>query len=468
MNQKLNDIIKERLYDRYIAPTEHKKAIYSGVEIELPIVNLCRQAVDFAVAHKLARRFGKHFNFIVESHDDDGNLLALADTATNDIFTFDCSYNTLEISFGMVDDLREVARRSGAYLEFIQNFLQKHDHLAVGMGINPHRAFNTHLPIQTGRYRMLFHHLLTYKGFVAQKLFHPYPAYGMFSAASQVQLDILPGKLIQSLRVFNALEPFKSVLLANSPLKPEGLLLARDRLWADGMQGFNPRNVGAHDPVPGSLDELLEYLLDASMYCNERDGKYYNFAPVPLREYFTKPSISAEYYADGSYHREKFVPALDDLTYFRTFKFEDPTFRGTLEFRSVCAQPLRDTMVVPAFHLGLINQLDELEELLGQDALYSHGLTAVELRNLLNRESWPAFIDRSALSQTLIRILSIAETSLKRRRKNEEQFLRPLFDRAEHLTSPAREYTRRLAAGERTEALIFDYATLAERSMVKA
>jgi len=86
--------------------------------------------------------------------------------------------------------------------------------------------------------------------------------------------------------------------------------------------------------------------------------------------------------------------------------------------------------------------------------------SAAELRGMLNRERWPDFIDRKTLSKTLLHILGIADKGLRKRGKNEEIFLRPLYDRAEQLQSPAREYYDRLAADEKQEALILDYAAL--------
>lgn len=43
MNQ---EIIDEAIYNKYIAPTKQKKDRYIGIEIEMPIVNLDKKAVD--------------------------------------------------------------------------------------------------------------------------------------------------------------------------------------------------------------------------------------------------------------------------------------------------------------------------------------------------------------------------------------------------------------------------------------
>jgi gamma-glutamylcysteine synthetase len=454
-------MVKEQLYLRYIAPTERPRAIFAGIEIELPIVNLRREAADFEVVHDMTRSFAARFGFAADKEDDEGNPLSLTHIGTGDIFTFDCSYNTAEISLGKVSDLRHADARLSEYILHIQGFLQKRGHIAAGMGINPRRAYNRCVPIQNGRYRMLFRHLSSYEKYSNQKRFAPYPAFGMFVAASQVQLDVPPGRLLRILRLFNAIEPYKSVLFANSPLPEAGLLLSRDYLWANSMQGFNPLNVGAHDPVPDSVDGLLEYMLGADIYCTERGERYYNFAPLPLREFFARRKVDAEYFDGSGYRMEAITPVLEDLRYFRTFKFQDLTFRGTIEFRSVCSQPLRERLAPAAFHLGLIESLDELEALLAQNAPpLGQSLPPARLRERLNRETWPDAIDRAALRKTLLSILAVARGGLCARGKNEEVFLTPLYARAERLLSPAREYMGRLSAGEDGESLIMDYAAL--------
>lgn len=57
------------------------------------------------------------------------------------------------------------------------------------MGVNPYRIYNHNVPIPNGRYRMLFHHLGSYKKYQLPMYFHDYPEFGTFSSASQVQLD---------------------------------------------------------------------------------------------------------------------------------------------------------------------------------------------------------------------------------------------------------------------------------------
>ena len=41
------ELIRQQLHKRYIEPTKKKREKYIGVEIEMPIVNLSKNAVDF-------------------------------------------------------------------------------------------------------------------------------------------------------------------------------------------------------------------------------------------------------------------------------------------------------------------------------------------------------------------------------------------------------------------------------------
>ena len=67
------EFILQKLYEKYILPTEKRRDSFIGVEIEMPIVNLNRQSVDFAVVHELTRQFCAHFGFTVSGVDDKGD-----------------------------------------------------------------------------------------------------------------------------------------------------------------------------------------------------------------------------------------------------------------------------------------------------------------------------------------------------------------------------------------------------------
>jgi gamma-glutamylcysteine synthetase len=457
--------VLDLLYGKYIEPTKHKEDLFIGTEIEIPIINLARKPVDFEVVHDLTRRFKENFGFYVAVLDENKKASSLVNFLNDDILSYDCSYNNLEFSFGKEADLNTVNNRFTAYYSFCREALQESGHTLTGMGINPFRKYNHQDPIPNGRYRMLFHHLSDYTKYRDRipMFFHPYPSYGMFSSASQVQLDVRYEDLIETIRAFSLLEPVKALLFSNSVLteEREEMLCCRDMLWENSTHGINPHNIGMFDKTPDSIEELLEYFASTSIYCTEQDGKYINFEPINIVEYFARNEVHGEYYKDGVYHEIAFRPRREDLNYLRSFKFVDLTFRGTIEFRSICCQPIPEAMSVAAFHLGLIRHAGSLLELLEKDtALYHHGYGATELRKLFNLRRLPDFVQPDDVRRLLTEVLTLARDGLKARGRGEEIYLEPLFARAEKRTNPALELLTELERGIPIEALIESYGSV--------
>ena len=212
-------------------------------------------------------------------------------------------------------------KRFEGYYKFIQEVLNKENHTLTGFGVNPYRKYNKHQPIPNGRYRMLYHHLCTYNRYSNEMNFHDMPEFGMFTSAAQIQLDVNIDDLISTINAFSKLEPLKAILFSNSVLTGENMELAcsRDMLWENSMQGYNTKNFGMYDPIPQSIEELLEYMLSTSIYCTEQDGKYINFHPTVITEFCNRKKINGEYFEDGKYHEITFKPKKGDFNYLRSF-----------------------------------------------------------------------------------------------------------------------------------------------------
>lgn len=454
-----NQEIKNAVYQKYILPTKRKRKRYVGVEFELPVVNLNKEAVNFDIVHKLTDAFCRHFNFNKIQLDDDGNIFSAMSDKNGDDLSYDCSYNTLELSFGTECNLNILYERFKQYYSFIQSYLLPYNHTLTGMGINPYRNYNKNEPVHSERYRMLFHHLSSYTKYTGFD-FHNYPNFGFFSCASQVQLDVEEDSIIRVINTFSKLEPLKAMLFSNSPLNHD-LMCSRDFLWKKSMHGLNPKNVDMFDKPLADIDELVDYIANMSMYCTMRSGKYINFAPTPLYEYFNCETIKGEYYENGEYKETEFTPHIDDLEYLRSFKLEDLTFRGTVEFRSGCTQPVREIMALAAFHAGLMEKLSELTVILDNDnVIYNHGYSPSELRDMFNHKALPDFADRDELSKLLIKIIDLANDGLKQRNMQEEAFILPLYSRAKHLFSPAKQMTDGIENGVALEYYIKDYSKI--------
>lgn len=205
--------LRELLYRRYLKSCRKKSHRYAGIEFELPVVNLEREAVDFDFLHQITDSFMSQFHFEAVGIDDQGHVFSAKNQESGDILSFDCSYNNLEFSFGRTYNLNEVDGRFRNYYSFWQKRLKGNNYTLTGMGVNPYWKYNHNVPIPTGRYQMLFHHLQSYPKYDLPMFFHSYPEYGTFCSASQVQLDIeSEDDLFNTMKVFSRLEPVKAVL----------------------------------------------------------------------------------------------------------------------------------------------------------------------------------------------------------------------------------------------------------------
>lgn len=452
--------IKKCLYEKYILPTEAERDFFIGVEIEMPIVNLLGKAVDFKIAQSVFDSFIKEYGFNGEKWDDNGVCYSATNEQNGDNISFDCSYNNMELSLGRARCIQEIENRFCEYVSYLNRLFQKSEHILTGMGINPNHEINRKDYIPAERYRMLERYLLNSEKWDIPMYFHKYPDFGAFSSASQVQLDVRRENLTEVLKGFSLAEPIKSVLFNNSVLSPESdLLCARDGLWENSTHGINPHNVGMYDYDLESVDDLLEYICTTSVFCTERNGKYIHFKPMPITDYLETDEITGEYYDNGRYLPVVFKPQEEDIKYLRTYKFEDLTFRGTIEFRSVCCQPFKDAMTVAAFHAGLMNEPERLVDLLENDhVIYHHGYSAAELRKLMNRVKWPEYINRNDLQKLCFSVLDLAKDGLLHRGYGEEHYLNVLYERARTLCSPGRTMLEKQAAGVPMEAIIKEYA----------
>lgn len=458
------ETVRDRLYDEFIKPTNQEKN-YIGIEIEIPIINLDKKAVDFNVVHKITDKFQKQFNdFKEDGIDYDGNVFALKNPKNDDIVCYDCSYNNIEFAMGREKELFSINERFSEYYSFVKESFEQYNHTLTGMGINPYRKYNINEPIPSERYLMLYHHLKSFSNYENIPMhFHKYPEYGMFSSASQVQLDVTKENLIQTINVFSKIEPIKALLFSNSVLYGEDdkYTCFRDALWEYSTHGVNPHNIGVYDVDFKDINDLQAYLESLNIYCVMRDGAYINFPSMNLLEYFKQDYVSGEIYCNGEYRKIDVKPLISDIKYLRPFKFINLTFRGTVEFRSICTQPIRDSMCVAAFHLGLKDKLDELEEIVSKDnVLYHRGYTAGELRKLLIQDKLPEFINIDCLCSLSEEIVDLACDGLEQRGIGEEVFLNPLYDRIKRRSNPGKDVIKSVNNGTKIEKIIEDYGKL--------
>lgn len=348
------------LKEKYLSNMKEDSELFVGVELEFPIVEINGNKTNIEVTKNLFRTLANLLDFKVEKMDDDQNPIQLVHRSSKDRILFELSYNTIEFAFEKAHSIDEVAERFETYLKIIQPILQEDHHEIQGHGIHPQWQENDNSPVKIERYKMLMA-FLAMNG-TGMKT-HSYPSYGAFICGNQLQLDVRRDNYIRIINAFNKIEAAKAYLFSNSEFSAEAwdTKITRDIFWEESLHGYYKENVGIYPKDYQSEEEFFNNLASTAIFTATREDKSYYFKPIRVKDYLDQKEITA-YTSDGN---EKIIrPVKEDLKQHRSYQFQDLTARGTVEFRSVCTQPLETTFAPIAFELGLFVQLENLENYL--------------------------------------------------------------------------------------------------------
>ena len=407
------------LKEKYLSNMKEDSELFVGVELEFPIVETNGNKTNIEVTKNLFRTLANLSDFEVEKIDDDKNPIQLVHRSSKDRILFELSYNTIEFAFERAHSINEVAKRFEAYLKIIQPILQENNHEIQGHGIHPMWKENDNSPVKIERYKMLMA-FLAMNG-TGMKT-HPYPSYGAFICGNQVQLDVRRDNYIRIINAFNKIEAAKAYLFSNSEFSAEvwDTKIARDIFWEESLHGYYKENVGIYPKDYQSEEEFFNNLARTAIFTATREGKSYYFKPIRVEDYLDQKEITA-YTADGN---EKIInPVKEDLKQHRSYQFQDLTARGTVEFRSVCTQPLETTFAPIAFELGLFVQLEKLENYLEDCSFFKNEeqdyrkLRKKYSKKILSKE------EKEAIQSFSKDLLDLAEAGLMKRGYGEEKFL---------------------------------------------
>lgn len=414
------------LKDLYLTPLKPSNSIYIGVELEFPVVNLKEEATNVEVSKGLMDHLIKNMAFKSEKEDGDGRPVQLINDQ-GDRILFEVSYNTLEFAFARAKTIQEVEARWEIYLEEVQAYLRAHSHAIQGKGIHPHWKLNDNRAVKLPRYQMLLNYLALSKKIEMPSL-HDFPEYASFICGNQVQLDINRNNYLRVINAFNKIEGVKALLFANSEFNGADwdTKISRDRFWEDSMHGLLPENAGVNARDFHTAGEFLEHLGQTALFSVERGGAIYYFEPIKAVDYLAVTKLSAY---DPSGNRVDIIPSPDDFQWHRSYQYQDLTKRGTVEFRSVCAQPLDQTFAPTAFHTGLLANLEELEEMLSRtDFLRAYQHDYKRIRRIFSQKTLTP-TEYQTIRPFAEQVLSCAIQGLKKRGYGEEGYLSELWRR---------------------------------------
>ena len=309
----------------------------------------------------------------------------------------------------------------------IQNKLGEVNHAIVGCGIHPNWDKNDNQPVAYARYQMLMNYLKLSRTVLGTDL-HDYPEYGAFICGSQVQLDVSKSNYLRVINAFNQIEAAKAFLFANSEFSGEDwdTKISRDIFWEESIHGIYAENVGVNARLFKDENDFFDYLDHSAIFTAERDGETYYFYPIRAKDYLGTPKIHA-FALDG---REILLyPQEKDFQTHRSYQYQDLTTRGTIEFRSVCTQPLNRTFAATAFHLGLLLNLNKLEAYLQSAPFFTtFGRDYKSLRRQFSKKMLTDE-EETAIVEFSKGLLLLAEEGLEKRGKQEMAYLQPLRDK---------------------------------------
>ena len=414
------DLLKKR----YLENIKENPDLFVGVELEYPVVNLEGKATDIEVVKELFRYLPSVLGFTIEKVDDFGNPIQLLDPVSQDTILFEVSYTTIEFAFGKAETIQEVENRFNNYMDVIQKKLAESNYAIVGCGIHPNWEKNENQPVAYARYQMLMAYLNLSRSKTNVDL-HDYPQYGAFICGSQVQLDVSKSNYLRVINAFTQIEAVKAYLFANSEFSGADwdTKISRDIFWEESMHGIYPENVGVNARLFKDEDDFFDYLDHSAIFTAERDGQTYYFNPIQARDYLTTPEIQA-FTLNGD--EVLIYPQEEDFQTHRSYQYQDLTTRGTIEFRSVCTQPLNRTFAATTFHLGLLLNLNKLEAYLQSAPFFTtFGRDYKALRRQFSKKTLTDE-EESAIVEFSKGLLLLAEEGLEKRGKQEMTYLQPL------------------------------------------
>ena len=412
------------LKNRYLKNIKENPDLYVGIELEFPIVHTKGKPTDIEVSKDLMRFLVDALSLEVEKEDQDGNPIQLVEPMSQDRILFEVSYTILEFAFGRAQNIQEVEGRFETYMKVIQEKLGEKNHAIQGWGIHPNWDQNDNRPVGYPRYQMLMDYL--HMGSRQERAdLHDFPQYGAFICGSQVQLDVSTSNYLRVINAFTQIEAAKAYLFANSEFSGAGwdTKISRDIFWEESMHGIYPENVGVNAKLFKDKDDFFDYLDRSAIFTAERDGETYYFSPIRARDYLDTDEIPA-YTLNGK--EILLVPQEKDFQTHRSYQFQDLTTRGTVEFRSVCTQPLDRTFASAAFHLGLLVNLDKLETYLETAPFFERfGRDYKSLRRQFSKKQLTDE-ERAGIVRFSKDLLAIAEQGLEMRGQSEMTYLVPL------------------------------------------
>lgn len=390
----------------------HKNHV--GIELEFPLVPADGKTFNPDVAYPLMNAM-QGIGYRLTRTGQDSMPLAVQNEQ-GDVLTFDTCLENVEFASASAPSLWPIYHRFRQALETEQAALEAREHWLLGVGFNPFlaRTRNPHLierELTLAIAEYFQHHRMK------RRYFKDF--YSVISS-EQVHFNTTPEELPLIFEAFTRLDWMNILLFADSPARMDNRhytcvrneLYMRSSFKEIGLVGAQPLGLT-------TAEEIARSYGDACLFMRRRNGVINVFAPVPVREYFTRSDALPE-----------------DIRHLDLERNIVTTSYGTVEYRILCAQPFQQAFTPSAFNLGLRTVLPETLAL-ARDFDAGHDMPSPNERNHQASLKTCFFADTADILHYARELLALARKGLRMRGYGEETMLAPLYDRATLLDSPA-------------------------------
>lgn len=383
----------------------------SGLEKEFPIVD----AKNFTAldVRPILQILADHYGAVPAYDDFYTDVLQAVTMPDGTVITNDSGWSNLEIALPPFAKLVDAEVAFDDIIALLKRLTGEMGGIILGYGIQPITPPAKENWIKKRRHEV-----------VCQNFGCEHDVNITVISSSQVHVAVSQEEVALANNVFNWLAGVMIAMMANSPIWKGSIdpvrLAVRERMW-----WFTPDDRHGIFPGPSQdLDQLFGEIINFRHLVAKNGHDY--FLPRNTFAGFLRENQDREF--------QKELPALEGTMWFCS---RPRATLGTVEIRPACTQPREASMALPAFSLGIAENLSEAQDLI-DDFGYPWGICR-ELRETAMTDGLKGKVDDLVLADLAGMFLEISKRGLKKRNLGEEEYLTPLWNRVQTRETLAEE-----------------------------
>ena len=418
--------------EQYPVKVERRKV---GLELEYPVVFADGRGVSYDVIDALFDELGHHGWRVGRDADTGARVTAeLLDPGPLGVVTTEFGAHTLEIELAPADDVMTAGRSLETMMTILVPALRRHNAFIIGYGVQPLTPPVAENVAPRGRYRLL------QKSWIES----PQNLYDIFlltlSASSQTHVDVARDEVIPAVNALNCTAGLRVALFANSSVwngRPGDYAASREMFW-DWCYAARKNQIGI-PPLFSSVKDYVDYVLSFRALLTRHDGEVLRPDNRNTVAQYLANDVNSVETAQGQ--TVQLGPTMQDVSAQWGLAWFDARMQpsyGTVEDRCACQQQPSASLAPAALAVGLVENLGGLREI--ADSLPVEQWR--EIRELACKDGMEIDLDGVDVKALIRQLLDVAVSGLVSRRRGEEKFLEPLFERLRMGTHPAIDVER--------------------------